>query len=288
MPNWFKKKEKEDTTDKKRKILTRATFFRIGVLACLVVSVWHGTHLFQTSNTTAFLGVDTSVLIAGTIDLGLWFLIDAMITTRKRGETGFSTTILVGIILLCFLSFVANYTYNERFYSPDFFKGVEFLNRQGVTLLQSSPPLIIIFMSVVGEVFVRPNDEEALDYRTVLEDKYMRKVYKLEARLKAQQREREILAQYTVEEDKHIPRLVQPVKWSFLWFKVYDVPMQQTVIPQDDNLQKLSVAIIHLEQKIEAIAQPQQPLQIEESKEQDRQTDKIPTFNGIPLDLVLD
>lgn len=259
------------------KILTRATFFRLGVFACLVVSVWHGTHLFQTTQENGFFGIDISILIAGTIDLGLWFLIDAMLQTRKRGETIFSLIILVGIVLLCGLSFVANYTYNQHFFSPHDFTNVEYLSRQGVTLLQSSPPLIIIFLSIVGEVFIRPDEEEVQDYETVLTNKFMRSVIKMEARLKAEKRKREILEQYTTKEGTQTA-IVQPLRFSFMGVKIYGEPIQQ-VQPQtkvDDDthetLKQIAVFITKLDQHFStSVTTVREVVQIEEG----RNTDKI-------------
>lgn len=243
----------------KTKLFTRAAYFRGAVLACMVISISHGAHLFSTSQNATVLGLlDMNTLLSATIDIGIWVLIEGMISTRKRGYVGASFGILVGIVGLCVLSFVANLTFNQHYYEASLFSGVNASVMPYVTLLQSSPPIIIIFMSMVAELFVKADVVEEVTYKSRLQKKYQHHVDKLEAKLSAEKMIADTRNKYStklVQEEKLTPQIAvqQPVKWSlFGLLKVYETtPATPTLQPEIiDTLQKITVTIVSVQQTI--------------------------------------
>lgn len=251
------------------KLFCSAGFYRLAIVAVLITSIIHGSHLFTTSQQYRIWFIDTNILVSSVIDLSIWVLIEAQIKEIKRARYLKSFFILFGVMLLSGLSFIGNYSFNAHYYQSTVFTGVQFLDANILPIVQSCPPLIVILLSTVAEVFVKPEEIIELDYKQRLLNKYMRKVDKKEAKLIALSKMQQIEQTYNT---SYETTYIQPVKWSFLGLKFYDSPMLPHAHELTDTLQKMSVSIVHLEQNINAIAQPDMltlPTQIEQD------TDKV-------------
>ena len=252
----IEKEENKFIAWSKQHIFTRAMFFKLGVLACLFVSVVHGVYLFTSDETITIAGININILVSCTIDIGIWFLLDAMMYTKKRGLTVFSYIILIGIIVCCVYSFFANYTYWQQHYLASAFTHVAFMDKQIVTLFQSSPPLIVVFLSLVSEVFIKGevNANEMFDFKSRLRKKYQQKTDKLEVRLEAQKREQEIIKQYN--ETMLIPPSPPVyVKFSLLGIKVYAPVHTPVDLKQiEDKMTQFNTSIVDMKKQVNVVA----------------------------------
>lgn len=228
-----------------KKYFTTATYFRAAILVCMIVSIGHGSHLFATKENTPWL----QFALAGTIDVGIWVLIEALIALRKRGYLLASISVLCGIIVLSVLSYAANFVYNQHFYDSSQFSAVPVWFLQYVPFIQSCPPLIIAFMSTVAEVFVKPDnysDLEKNSYKDRIKALYTRKNDRLEAKLEAKKNRHELLKRYSVINNRQ-------VSWSFLGVvKGYHSQQldQEAVKKMEDQENKITVLTTRVEELV--------------------------------------
>ena len=207
------------------KLLTRGAFFRYAILVCMMMSVVHGSHLFTTQNNISAL----DFALAATFDIGTWVLMEAMISTRKRGYLGASIGILVSIVIVSSISFLANLAFNAHYYDPSQFSGFDLsgygLDTKAVLIgAQSSPPLIIILMTLVAETFIKADIKEEVTYAQRIWARHQRKIDREEAKLRLASERIKLQQQYKTLSP--VKREIRVPAWSFLGFTVYQKQQQ--------------------------------------------------------------
>lgn len=259
----------------KTKLLTRSAYFRYGILVCMVVSVIHGSHLFATKENITIL----NYLEIAVFDIGTYALVEGLISTRKKGYFVASLLILVAIVAINGISFIANLAYNVHYFDSTQFSDINIFSttisaKDFFPFLQSTPPLIIIVMCFVAELFLQTeNEEEAKTFKDRLRNRKQRQIDKLDVELDIKKQRRDLIAKYKPEEkavqvvEKQQQAL--PVAWSFLgivkgYQRVTAVQDVDTTKQITEAIQKMSVSIVHLEQHFNQINQyvlPSQPEQ---------------------------
>ena len=268
------------------KLLTRGAFFRYAILVCMMMSVVHGSHLFTTQNNISAL----DLALAATFDIGTWVLMEAMISTRKRGYLGASIGILVSIVIVSSISFLANLAFNAHYYDPSQFSGFDLsgygLDTKAVLIgAQSSPPLIIILMTLVAETFIKADIKEEVTYAQRIWARHQRKIDREEAKLRLASERIKLQQQYkTLKPGK---REIRVPAWSFLGLTVYQ-KQQLSAMPEMTeivNLQKIVEELrVDIHRQQEETVLPGASLQ---TPAQNLST-PMSTKNGVVVDDVVD
>jgi hypothetical protein len=222
------------------------SFFHLMVIVCMLASMIHGSHLFSTVNDIPIV----NVLLAAVLDIGIWILMDACIKLKRQGKHFRSFSLLVPIAVLCTVSFIANLVYNIQFHSAADFSNIDTQYVPFLEYLQSCPPLVIVVITIVANVVTKKDiPETEIDLQQQLDQKSKEKLARLEHRLKLKHDKQALQAKYTGSGVS-----AQSLAWSFLGFKKYKVvtpaAANTDITRLEETVQKISVAIVHLQQQI--------------------------------------